>query len=314
MNDFFRLRIRVWGLLTAAGACGIVGSLAGFLGDFAWWMDLGSHFRVQYVLLFSVLGVCFWLGRRRRWAFTYLTLAIINAIPISLYLLPLAEELTDTGSLIRTMQVNVNTQHGNPERVMKSIREESPDVVMLEEINDKWLKALSPLMKEYPYRLVEARDDNFGIGLLSRVPLTTTQIVYFGSAEVPSIIATTTSLTIVATHPLPPGGPEYSSYRNEQLKDIADKVSTIKGAVVLIGDLNVTPWSPHYRRFTTISGLKNASEGRGIYPSWPSFSPLMMIPIDHFLHSIGVSVHSVRIGSHVGSDHFPVIVDFAVDE
>jgi len=240
-------------------------------------------------------------------------MAVLNAVPVCTFLLPLTGSVEGGPNTIRTMQVNVNTQHGNPEKVIAAIQHESPDIVMLEEINDQWLNELSPIVDQYPVRIIETRPDNFGIGILSRIAMTTTQVVYWGTAEVPSIIATTSNMTIIATHPLPPGGPAYSAYRNEQLEKIAHVARSIKGELVLMGDLNITPWSTHYRHFIEVSRLKNSSEGRGIFPSWPVFAPLMLIPIDHFLHTGGIRVTAKRVGPNVGSDHYPVVVDFEIE-
>jgi hypothetical protein len=48
--DFSRLSIRLWGLITAAGAVIGVASILGFFGAYNWLLDLCSHFRVQYFL------------------------------------------------------------------------------------------------------------------------------------------------------------------------------------------------------------------------------------------------------------------------
>lgn len=82
--------------------------------------------------------------------------------------------------------------------------------------------------------------------------------------------------------------------------------------VLLLGDLNVSPWSPYFRRLLRESGLRDSSQGRGVRPTWPTFNPLMLIPIDHCLYSPGIAIVNRQTGPHVGSDHFPVIVDFVI--
>ena len=37
-----------------------------------------------------------------------------------------------------------------------------------------------------------------------------------------------------------------------------------------------------------------------------------MIPIDHCLHSPGIQIVRKEIGPAVGSDHYPVVVEFAL--
>jgi endonuclease/exonuclease/phosphatase (EEP) superfamily protein YafD len=317
MNEFFSLQIRPWGLLTAFGFLAGLGTIAGFFGQYAWWMDLGSHFRAQYAVFFALLTACYALGKKNRWAFGALCLAFVNAVPVAMFLLPRATAEPASSASFRAMLINVNTERGSPSRVIASVTSENPDIVVLEEISDKWVEALGSIPEGYTVRTIQTRDDNFGIGLLSRIPCASTQVVYIGDADVPSIIAEVMlgdrTFVLIATHPLPPGGPNYSSYRNEQLDEVARKVATIQEPVLLLGDLNVTPWSYYYRRFMKTSGLKDSARGRSITPTWPTFCPLLWVQIDHCFHSDEIVISARRVGKNVGSDHYPLIVDFALN-
>jgi endonuclease/exonuclease/phosphatase (EEP) superfamily protein YafD len=117
----------------------------------------------------------------------------------------------------------------------------------------------------------------------------------------------------MATHPLPPAGRDYSRWRNNQLAQLPGWVHRATSPLLLLGDLNVSPWSSHFRRLLRESGLRDSSQGRGVLPTWPTFSPLLRIPIDHCLYSQGIAIVDRRTGPHVGSDHFPVIVDFVIE-
>jgi endonuclease/exonuclease/phosphatase (EEP) superfamily protein YafD len=116
--------------------------------------------------------------------------------------------------------MNVNTLSGGPRKVAQTIRHFDPDIVVLEEVNDRWLAALSFALRAYPYSQSMPREDNFGIALLSKYPLVQGQIRQVGQAEIPSAVAELQlpdgRLTVIATHPLPPGGPEASRLRNDQ--------------------------------------------------------------------------------------------------
>ena len=162
----------------------------------------------------------------------------------------------------------------------------------------------------------ETRDDNFGIALLSRWPLTDTQIVVLGEADVPSIRADVRPprrhFTILATHPVPPVGAEYSRLRNGQIEDAAAFLKSIPAPVLLVGDLNVSPWSHHFRRLLGAAHLRDSSRGWGVQPTWPSFNMLLGVPIDHCLTSPEISILGRQVGPAVGSDHYPLIVDFSL--
>jgi endonuclease/exonuclease/phosphatase (EEP) superfamily protein YafD len=85
-----------------------------------------------------------------------------------------------------------------------------------------------------------------------------------------------------------------------------------KHPVLLIGDLNVSPFSYWFRRVVCESGLKDSTKGFGFQPSWPSHNRLLRIPVDHVLHSPEIIIHNRVVLGDVGSDHFPVVVAFSL--
>ena len=309
------MRIRPWNLLEALGVVAAAISLAGFFGALAWWLDILSHFRVQYALGFLLLAGLFVLGRKWRAAAGALALALVNALPVLFFLLPRAPAPADSGASFRAMLLNVNNSRGDPARVRAAISNANPDLLVLEEIDSPWLVALAPALEAYPFRKTEARPDNFGIGVFSRLPIDSARIEPFGPMDIPSVFAEIrmdgNTLTLVATHPLPPGGALLAAERNQQLVWIAEKTAALPDPVLLLGDLNTSPWSPAYRRLLKESGLADSARGRSIHPTWPAFIPLLWIPLDHALHSPGIAIRRRTIGPDVGSDHFPLVVDFS---
>ena len=314
-SGFLRLRVSPWGLLATAGVVACVATVFGFLGRFSWFLDLFSHFRVQYLLGLGTLGLILLVFKHHRTGIVFLVFAAINlGVILPLYFFG-EGQAAPAGNALRAILLNVNTRLGDPERVKKVIQELDPDFVVLEEISARWVNDLQWLAMSHPHSRLQPREDNFGIGLFSKLPLVEADIVYIGDAGVPSVIAKIETrdgpLAVVATHPLPPGGASYSRWRNDQLERLPEYIPSSL-AVILIGDLNVTPWNHYFRRLLERTGLKNSSQGRGVQPTWPNYNPLLLIPIDHCLHSSDILVLSKEIGPDVGSDHYPVIVDFVV--
>lgn len=312
---FLSLSIKPWGLLTAGGVVICVSTVFGFLGRFSWLLDLFSHFRVQYAIGLSVLGILLLVGRRPRTAATFLGFVCLNlALILPLYLGGSTVKV-DPRPKLRVMLLNVNTRLGDPDRVREVIEAADPDILVLEEISSQWLSELAGLTTSHPHSLTEPREDNFGIGLFSKLPLVEGEVVYIGNAEVPSIQATLrtadTDLYVFATHPLPPIGRDYSRWRNEQLSRLPDYVQS-NLPTLLLGDLNVTPWSYHFRRLLARSGLRDSTKGYGVQPTWPNRNPLLRIPIDHCLHSEHIAIVNRQVGEDVASDHYPLIVDFVI--
>ena len=311
------LKITMWGLAEAVGFLGCVATVLGFLGQWSWFCDLFSHFRVQY--LAGLLGVSIFLliGKHNKTAFLCFAFALVNLYCVAPVFLLKAKisPLDYPYGQHRAMLINVHSEMGDPDLVMNVIREQKPDFVVLEEVTESWMRALSGLTNPLPYVVTSPREDNFGIAFLSQHPLLSKSVLFLGKAEVPSILVSVKIdggvIEILATHPLPPVGSEYSSLRNEQLDRIADSIKG-RSPFLLLGDLNMTPWSPYFQRFITQSGLHNSAKGFGFQPSWPAQLPFLGIPIDHCLHSEGIAITGRKIGPRVGSDHFPLIVDFTL--
>ena len=314
-NNFFSFNLQLFGLVTATGAVISTATTLGFLGRFYWFFDLFSHFRILYFI--ALVGISIYLFWRRYYKITglLLILALSNLaviLPLFFGAQPPPAKMAGT---MRAIQLNVNTEFGNSELVSNFLKESRPDILALEEINDQWVTDLQWLVEFYPYSCIEEREDNFGICLLSKFPITKSEIVYIGDGSVPSIVATIDTLqgklVVIATHPPPPISALYSQWRNSQLNELPEYTKTPL-PTILIGDLNVTPWNYHFKKLLKKSGLINSSQGRGIYPTWPNKKLILPIPIDHFLHSSSIYIADKKIAPNVGSDHRPIIVDFSI--
>ncbi len=283
--------------------------------DFAHrYIELFSHFRQQYLVMSLMLLVAFAI--RRNTVYTALLFAVtaLNAG----YALPwyFGGVQAASSTTLRLLHANVYANNDQYGRLLDLVAAEDADIVFLQEITPAWEDALQPLRETYPYTYVQARDDYFGIAMLSRVPPDTIRQVDSPPLQYPTIVASLTlddaALTVISTHPMIPLGQANYAARNEQLRSIADLVTQTNGAVVLTGDLNTGMWGANYRRLLRSTGLTNASRGFGILPTWPTFMPLAMIPIDHVMISSEVGVNDIRTGPHIGSDHLPLIVNISL--
>ena len=245
----------------------------------------------------------------------FLVGALLNTIVLWPWLLP-SSAPSPAGTAFRVMVLNVNTENTQHERVIAEIRRVKPDVLLLMEVDTRWLHALRELTNSLPHTVLAPREDNFGIALFSQHALAGPGVMELGEAGVPSIVTTAEvgerRLLIVGSHPLPPGSPENAKLRNEQLDKVAGAVAGQKLPAVVMGDLNVTPWSPHFRQLEQSASLRDTSRSTGWRPTWPTWFPPLWIPLDHCLVSPELVVAARFIGDKVGSDHYPVIVDFVL--
>lgn len=315
-SSLFDLRINAWGLVSACGAIAVLATLLGFLGRFSWVCDLFCHFRVQLFAVLLTVASLHLIRRDFRSSVIFALFAMANLsaiVPLYLGDAPTAP----AGSVsYRAMLANVNTRFGSPQMVVGAIEHFRPDILVLEEVDDRWVALLSEGLKAYAHSTAMPRDDNFGIAVYSKYPMRG-EVRYFGESEVPSVVAEIDTpqgtFTLIGTHALPPASAENTRLRDEHLSHIPETVRAAKSPVLLLGDLNATPWCSSFRQLVRESGLRDSSRGRGVQPTWPSFMPLLWIPIDHCLFGPGIQVTNKRVGPKIGSDHYPVVVDFVLE-
>lgn len=311
------LKIRFWGLISAGGFLGCVATVLGFLGQWSWFFELFAHFRVQYFAGLLGISLIMLLRKNKKEALIYTIFAFSNSYSVLPLFLPtpMVSPLEYPFGTHRAMLINVNSELGDPRLVLDAIAAEKPEILVLEEVTDSWMQAMDGLTNALPYWVASPREDNFGIALFAQNPLLAKNILFLGEAAVPSILVSVKMddrfVEILATHPLPPAGATYTAFRNEQLDRVAECVKD-RSPLLLLGDLNMTPWSPSFHRFIEQSGLQDSAKGYGIQPSWPAHFLLLGIPIDHCLHSRDIHITRRRTGSRVNSDHLPLIVDFTL--
>lgn len=300
------------GILDASAILMGTAAAAGFLGSWWWIFDACSHFRVQYFFGFLAIGVLFACQKEKARTGLATAGAVANLLVILPHFLESdPQSWTEGQTKIRVLWWNVPSDNKNVQSLFPLIDEESPDVIALAEVNSDWKRSLDSLKKSYPYRLVEDREDHFGIALYARLPLTKAQTLRHEPNGVPTIQTEIKlagrALCLIATHPVPPVGSKYTQARNRQLAWLSRLVKQRNRPTVVVGDLNTTPWNHAFKSLVRAVGLSN--QPSGVFPTWPATFPLLAIPLDHCLATSEICVARKRIGPNLGSDHKPLIVD-----
>lgn len=317
MKHFMTLHFSFTGLILAGLVCSATAMLLGFLASLYWFFDLFSHFQWQYALAHGLALIFLIVTRNWRLVWIPALLLTVNLIQIvPLYLDPNFPDRV-LSMPYQIVHFNVNTKLGEVTEIQSYLHEIDADLIVLQEVDHGFLARLQPVLQaSYPHQVLEPRSDNFGIALFSKYPLDNPQVVNLGEVAVPSIFSGVqlpgdATFYLMATHPVPPVNRQYTLWRNLQLLELADRVP-VSGAVLLIGDLNVTPWSPHFKSFLAKSGLYDSMRGFGIQTSWPTNLWPLRIPIDHCLYNDQVRILNRQIGPKLSSDHYPVEVEFTV--
>lgn len=307
--------------LPAQGAllCLLALSVAGFFGTLHRWPELASHFKVQYLAASAACALLLTALRRRRWALLALACALLNAASVvPLYLpAPAVERADAPRRRVKLLLANVNVANADYDSLLRLVRAESPDIVVLQEATPAWAAATAALRDALPHAHLEPRPDTFGIVVYSRFPLDGAEAVPLGEARVPAIVARVradgAAFSLVTAHVFPPLPGLYEG-RNDQLESLAALAARAERPVVLAGDLNASPWSPYFKRFARASNLRDARRGFGVLPTWPSYRPALYVPIDHCLVSPEIRVARFSTGAHLNSDHLPVVVTLEIPE
>ncbi len=298
--------------------CLLLITLLSFFGDYHYLLELLSHFRVQYIALFLLSFVFFLIFFNKKWLLIALLGLLLNiSMVVGIYLPKNRAVNSDTRSTphsITVMLSNVFTANQQHQRLIDTINHKEPDVIVLEEINQRWVNALQVLNENYPYQQVIPEEDNFGIGVYSKYPLDYIQILDFTGNGIASISASVvtdhTTISLIATHPLPPMSDTAARQQTMHFNKLVSHIVSATGPIMVVGDLNTTLWSSRYKKLIREANLDNARQGVGVLPSWSLEGYLGLffkLPLDHILISNGLAVSHFEILQDVGSDHLPVL-------
>jgi endonuclease/exonuclease/phosphatase (EEP) superfamily protein YafD len=278
-----------------------------------WWLEYFRHFLVQIALCSGVFAILFATRKQWRWVVAFLVLGGVQMGLVAESLRGPEHVVAQEGDL-KLISANVLTSNPDAQALLDWVRQEDPDLLMLLEVNATWLEKLAPLQTQFPYREDHPRGDNFGISLWSRIPMEANSD-WIGEAQIPSIHATFQGehpFALFAVHPLPPMNRAMVNSRNRQLHALGELVMASELPVLVAGDMNTTPWSLSLSEFKAQTNLHPARTSW--VSTWPVAMPFLGIQIDHVLVSESIGVVSCERGPDIGSDHWPLLTRFRVEE
>jgi len=305
----FALRL----LVTVTNFLGFVvclGTILSYFGEKNWLLDLLSHFRVLY--LFYLLFCIVVSARNRSLQAFWSLFALLNLIPILPFYVPEFAQVQKT-SRLRVMTINLESIcNHNFDLATRYIKRVDPDIVSMQEIDSQFADYLKTNLPEYRYSKFITESAFSGIGILSKFPLEQSKIYQFGQnfPMIASLAKTSLGdILVFAVHPLAP----YSEFMWRNETTFADGIAQLCKAsqpqIILLGDLNTTPFSFQYRHMLAVTGLKDGSKGFGYQPTW--LAELPILGIDHCLLSKNLVATVQKIGPNIFSDHLPLYLEIA---
>ena len=303
-------------LISLSGFCqaglfaAMMATILGFAGSWWWIFDLCAHFRAHLALGFLCFAGFYLVTRNRR----MMVFCLIGLLPNLLCLAPYLPYEEPYSGGYQVLAANLLSSNTNHQALLDLIDKEEPEFLVLLEVDSQWESALSVLKERYPFQLIEAREDNFGIAVLSVMETDRAEIIYMEPYGLPAIQATWGSddpfgITLFAVHPIPPIDGDHTAARNLQLARVLERLEGVKAQKMVVGDLNATPWSAPFLAMLD-SGLVDTARGRGYQATWPAVLGPLGIPIDHILCSPETEILRRRVGPAIGSDHLPILLEF----
>lgn len=224
------------------------------------------------------------------------------------------------------------------------LEESKPDVLLLQETEERWPTYLTLFADAYPYiESVTHPVWGFDAKILSRYPIAQHEVVALPPNDIPVQRAVLDvdgrHVALYNLHLFPTS--QRRAMQNPVLRAALQRETL---PYVVAGDFNATIWSPGQRDLMAGLNLRNAAFGFGYQPTWPAralpllrfvqaiylggdrgagrfsapetITPLLAgalgIPLDHAYVSPEIGVTRYERGPGINSDHLPLLVGLSL--
>ncbi len=321
-------------ILTVVGWIVVLQTVLSFVRSRAWWVRIFDFPRPQ-IAASSVILLGFFGAANSGWAnaspWEWGLLALLGSsvlvqvsqiLPYTRawrYQVPAAPRDVPREDRLKIVASNVCMDNQEIRLWLETIRAENPDVIVVVEVNSWWIQQLRVLETDYPHRIVHPQENTYGIAIYARLPLHDTEIKHLVEPDVPSVFTTLElpsgrRLRCVALHPRPPRPDidQDSDLRDAELGRAAELIRKFQLPVVVVGDLNDVAWSHTTHLFQRIARVLDPRIGRGLFATFHADHFFLRYPLDHVFHSNHFDLVELRRLRHVGSDHFPILIEIAL--
>jgi endonuclease/exonuclease/phosphatase (EEP) superfamily protein YafD len=280
-------------------------------------IELLRHFRLWNAVIGLGTGALLLLLRDWKFAAIALLAGVWQGWPVVEYsrIIPRRESTLEPGQSFTLLTCNLLYECREPDRMIVSVREANPDVLLLMEYTPEWKeKFRAELWKDYQYRVEEPLPGYSGICLASKLPLESPEVMEVAGG-IPVIRArlrfAERSITLLCVHPPPPMRPElYEEWRASfgEWPGLLWGATVDPGYAVLAGDLNCTPFARAFTELCERSDLRDSARDFGLASTWSIAGTPLGLPLDHVLVSRKLMVAEHIVREAPGSDHRWVMV------
>ena len=300
----------------------LLGLIGAALGLSTSWLSLQnllfdalSHFTLHYVIAAFAFLVGYFMPRTRLLTAAVIILAGIAGIAwwpqkVSQDPAP-AAELVKGEQKLRLMTYNTWLSNKDWRAVRDEIRRHDPDIVTLLEFGKEKARAFQDLKKDYPYSVHCIQKAYCHMAIISKHPLydVETRDIWKGPAFIRARLGK--KFGRIYVYGLHSTRPPHVRSQIKQLQAMARRLHGVKGSKIVMGDFNSTPFARLLKQFGDHNDLIRIT----YLPTWPArWGPFPQLSIDHIFLSPGMrKLNDAWIGRPSGSDHYPMVVDVAVD-
>lgn len=292
---------------------GVGGLLLGRLGHLWIVFDIFSQFGMQALLLTIAGLLALAVPRYKGLAATVFAVVLLvgyGAWPHFASRNGLSASAASPGhKILRVASFNSYIFNDRLDDMEKSIRELSPDVMVIVEFGSGKLPLLDRLKSDFPYQYTCQTDPPCETALISKYPISDFKARAFWDGP-PYISASLgpdwNNLTIFGVHTtrFP-----HSRAQFIQAREFVKMAEGATGLKIVMGDFNSTSFSRINETIADGLDLQRLS----YLPTWPARQGFPQLAIDHIFASTGIVAASGEvIGDNAGSDHYPISIAVSV--
>lgn len=225
--------------------------------------------------------------------------------------LPSKKQVPENAFSIMISNVRMSNRHYD--RFIKVVQEADPDILLVNEPDDKWAAELAVLDSNFPYCIKCPLNNTYGMMFFSKFKLLKKDIRFLVEEGIPSFysiveLPTGKQFDFFTVHPQPPHLNKNTDTREAELLIVAKLAKATPHASVVAGDLNDVAWSHTTNLFRKISGLLDPRIGRGFYNTYNAQIPFFRYSLDHIFYDPAFRLIQMKRLNKFGSDHFPILV------
>lgn len=208
---------------------------------------------------------------------------------------------------------NVRMSNTRYDKFLKVVRENDPDILLINEPGSTWARELKILDEFYPYSIKCPLDNTYGMMFFSKFKIIEKEIRFLVEKGIPSFysileLPTGKRFDFFTVHPRPPHFNKNTDTREGELLQVARMAKESPYASIVAGDLNDVAWSYTTNLFRKISGLLDPRIGRGLFNTYNAQIPFFRYSLDHIFYDPSFRLIQMKCLPNFGSDHFPILI------